>query len=209
MSGNEASKEEAIEPAEILDPVDKINGPHEEAEPTVTPVAEESPQDPEDLFEDDEDDEGELIWYAAIHATGHVTYHQDDRDPLEVESDWKFAKAYPILPNVGHGPSLTEEEWDHLEDKKRLDPKRFARKDAKVYAFSLGERVFDPSALVSVGPARDMYPPWSDERNWFDGDGGPDDGGDQPRTLPPEGGGGDERKPVNRLSRRERVLGRG
>ena len=64
---------------------------------------------------------------------------------------------------------------------KKEDPKRFARKDAKVHAFSLGDRVFNPEHILSVGPALDMIQPSEDEMH---GDGDDDDGGQDPAPAP-------------------------
>ncbi|MEE9197249.1 MAG: hypothetical protein V3U45_03815 [bacterium] len=165
-------------------PVEPEVLPAEEVVEARTIVSDEAPEpeldpvDPEDgEEEDDEPDDGEDVCYSAIHITGHVTYHFDSREPWQVEADWKNAKAFPILPNSGKGPSLSKEEWTYLEELKKEDPKRFARKDAKVHAFSLGDRVFNPEHLLSVGPALDMIQPSEDDIL------GPDDG-DQDPPLP-------------------------
>jgi hypothetical protein len=166
-------KTEAIEP-EVIPADADVEAKDVELETELEP---DEPDD-EDEDDEDEDDDGEDIWYSAVHITGHITYHQDNREPWQVEADWKFSKAFPILPNAGKGPSLTKEEWDHLAQLRKEDPKRFARKDAKVHAFSLGDRVFNPEHLLSVGPAADMIQPSEDDML------GPDDGDQGPPPAP-------------------------
>ncbi len=110
------------------------------------------------------DDDEEENLYSVILLNGIVTYHYDSRDPWQVEADFKFSQAFPVLPNSGgKGPALSDEEWEYLGQLKSEDPKRFARKDARIYAFSLGDRVFNPGQIASVGPAADMMQPDSEE----------------------------------------------
>jgi len=180
-----------LEP-EVLDADEAVDAkPVRKAEHAPEPQLD--PDEPEDGA-GDEGDDGEEEWYAVIHITGHVTYHRDTREPWQVEADWKLAKAFAILPNSGgKGPSLSDEEVEYLDQLQKEDPKRFQKKDAKVHAFTLGDRVFNPEHIVSVGPALDMIQPSEEEIMGPEEPDSDDQGPSQPPSHPKSQGSGRDR----------------
>ena len=122
--------------------------------------------------DDDGDDEVEVYTYVMVTKNGLVTHFHDARDPIKMRVELKMSLAYPLL----HDSMWTEAEEAHAEALAKADPRRFGKKDARIYALTVGEGIveddgsdygymIDPREVIAIVP-EDMYgppPPDDDE----------------------------------------------
>ena len=111
---------QSLEEAEVID---------------VTPKTELKPVEPDsnELGDGDEDD-GEDYAYNVLWKNGHVTNHNDERDPAQIALDFKVSLLYPLTAKS----AFSDEEWSAYQEAAKADPKRFQRRDAKLYLFQIG-----------------------------------------------------------------------
>lgn len=188
-----ATKPEAVE-AQVIDAPPE--GEVIDATAT-TPETELKPAEPDDgdTAEDGDDEPGPLYDYVVLFKNGHVTNHADERNPAEIAFDHKMSMLYPLTPKS----AFNDDEWELFERLQKEDPKRYQRKDAKLYLFQVGFGSgeddeqdelanLDPREIQAIIPADAFGPP---PPPGMDDYGDDDDEDDDAPSSP--GGGGIER----------------
>jgi len=192
-----------MEPGQDAGPIIDV----ETATPRQTQLKPAEPTDDGDT-DGDEGEPGPLYDYAVLFKNGHVTNHQDERTPEELAFDYKLCLLYPLTPRS----AFSDEEWDRFEALQKEDPRRYQKKDARLYVFQIGlgtgdddegEQVelLDPREIQAIVGADSFGPPAPMEDD--DQDGGDDDDEDAP-SGPSHGR---RLAPVNRINGPDGDLG--
>jgi hypothetical protein len=129
--------------------------------------------------EADGDDDEPVYAYVMVTKNGMISHFDDDRSPMKMRVELKLALAYPLV----HDSMWTEAEEAYAEQLVKEDQRRYGKKEARIYAFTVGEvedddgddagYIIDPREVVAIIPANMYGPLPPDDEDDDEGDGTP------------------------------------
>jgi hypothetical protein len=129
----------------------------------------------------DGDDDG-VFYYAVTLHNGLRSFHEDDRDPVELATHFKASVMFPARPDS----LFTDEELEYFEALQKEDPKRYGEKTARAFVFQIGDAIMDPRQVSELCPADDLMYKTEEQREAEEAAAAESEGKDATVTVMPQ-----------------------